>query len=67
MDNLEERFVHKDESGDGMKRHAEIDMLHLELARKIDRMLPDCREKSLALTKLEACKMWVNAGVSRRM
>ena len=25
--------------------------------------LPDCREKSLAITKLEECSMWANKGI----
>jgi hypothetical protein len=26
--------------------------------------LPDSREKSLAITKLQECRMWANAGIS---
>lgn len=31
----------------------------------IDELVPDSREKSLAMTKLEECVMWANAGIAR--
>ena len=31
----------------------------------IDGVVPDSREKSLAMTKLEECVMWANAGIAR--
>lgn len=36
-----------------------------ELAYLLDWLVPDSREKSLALTKLEECVMWANAGIAR--
>lgn len=36
----------------------------LEFAIAINR-LPESREKSLALTKLEECVMWANASIAR--
>ena len=36
-----------------------------ELAYLIDEISPDSREKSLAMTKLEECVMWANAGMAR--
>ena len=36
-----------------------------ELAYLIDDLVPDSREKSLALTKLEESVMWANAGIAR--
>lgn len=36
-----------------------------ELAYLIDELVPDSREKSLAMTKLEECVMWANAGIAR--
>ena len=36
-----------------------------ELAYLIDKLCPDSREKSLAMTKLEEASMWANASVAR--
>lgn len=36
-----------------------------ELAYLIDNLVPDSREKYLAMTKLEECTMWANAGIAR--
>ena len=38
----------------------------LMLALRIDKMCPESREKSLAITKLEECIMWANAAIARR-
>ena len=37
----------------------------LYLANQIDVSQPDSREKSLAITALEECVMWANAGIAR--
>lgn len=34
-------------------------------AKLVDNMCPDCREKSLAFTKIEEAVMWCNAGIAR--
>lgn len=36
-----------------------------DVANLVDAHVPDSREKSLALTKLEEAVMWANAGVAR--
>ena len=36
-----------------------------ELAYEFDRLCPESREKSLAVTKLEECVMWANASIAR--
>ena len=38
----------------------------LNLAIFIEGTVPDCREKELAITKLEEVIMWANAGIARR-
>jgi len=45
--------------------HQEIRNRCYELAEHINRTLPDCREKSLAITQLELAMFWANAGVAR--
>jgi len=37
----------------------------LALAELVDNSQPDSREKSLAITALEECVMWANAGIAR--
>jgi len=36
-----------------------------ELAYLIEELVPQSREQSLAMTKLEECTMWANAGIAR--
>lgn len=36
-----------------------------ELAYLIDKHCPNCREKALAMTKLEESVMWSNASIAR--
>lgn len=36
-----------------------------ELAYLIQNLVPPSREQSLAITKLEECSMWANAGIAR--
>lgn len=36
-----------------------------ELAYLVDGLVPASREQSLAITKLEECVMWANAGIAR--
>ena len=36
-----------------------------ELAYLIQELVPPSREQSLAMTKLEECSMWANAGIAR--
>lgn len=37
-----------------------------ELAELIEQVVPEGREKSLALTKTEEAMFWANAGISRK-
>jgi hypothetical protein len=36
-----------------------------ELAYMIENIVPNSREKSVAITHLETCVMWANAGIAR--
>ena len=42
-----------------------IRTLAKELALEIDEVVPEGREKSLAITKLEEAVFWANAGIAR--
>lgn len=46
----------------GIKDIEEIKSVIIALDATINRVLPDGREKSLALTKLEECRMWAVKG-----
>lgn len=45
--------------------HASVRQHCLELAKFINKKVPEGREKSLAITKLEEVMMWANAGIAR--
>jgi hypothetical protein len=45
--------------------HSYVRARHASLAHDLERDLPACRERSLALTKLEESMMWANAAIAR--
>lgn len=63
---LENRFkFHEKSRHDNAESHAEVRDGCLQLAKRIDALVPDGREKSLAITHLEDVMMWSNAGLAR--
>lgn len=64
-DDIRNRFTYHPPKGDQAVRYSSIRIEALELARVIDDLAPDSREKSLALTKLEEAVMWANASIAR--
>lgn len=50
------------------KRNAHTSMRESckQTALRINEAMPDCREKSTAITKLEEAMMWANAGLARQ-
>lgn len=47
--------------------HQKIRTLHLELAQQVNLRVPDGREKSIVMTKLEESMMWCNAAIARHV
>jgi len=45
--------------------HGSIRAACAQLAVQIHERLPECREKSLAITKIEEAMFWANAGLAR--
>jgi len=49
----------------GVDRHAALSAAAEEFMRVINNIVPEGREKSLAMTNAEQAKMWASAGVAR--
>lgn len=62
---LVNRFTHHPPFGDQPQRYETIRKRALDLARTINEFTPDSREKSLAITYLEATVMNANAAIAR--
>lgn len=60
------RFTYHSPSEDQTQRYQKLRSLAKDLAMLIDDAVPESREKSLAVTKLEEVVMWANAGIARR-
>jgi len=65
IEDLEKRFTYHPPKGDQVQRYDVIRKRILELAEFLDAFIPDSREKSLAITKLEEVVMWANAAIAR--
>jgi hypothetical protein len=62
---LADRFIYHPPSSAGKDRHADLSAKILAAALSLDVTCPPCREKSLAMTKLEEAKFWASAAVAR--
>jgi len=65
LERIEHDFTYHAPSGDQPQRYAKIRAMAKDLAIFLAENCPDGREKSTALTKLEECVMWANAGIAR--
>ena len=65
MNDLEKRFTYHNPSEENKAKHSKVNETLLAVAEVFNELLPDGREKSLALTKLEEAKMWSNASIAR--
>ena len=62
---IENRFTYHQPKGDQTDRYGEIRSQARQLAIAIAELVPDSREKSVAMTNLEQAVMWANAGIAR--
>lgn len=62
---LEKRFTYHKPTPEKAEKFPLIRNKAKELAYLIEELVPNGREKSLAITKLEEVVMWSNAGISR--
>lgn len=66
-DKIEERFTYFAETREGAKRKSIATDKVIELAQDLDELVPDGREKSIMLTKLEEAKMWAISAIARNI
>lgn len=63
---IQHRFkFHPADTEHRQKRHETVRSLCLYLAENLNGLLPEGREKSLAITHLEETMMWANAAIAR--
>lgn len=62
---IENNFSYHKPTGDQPEKYELIRAIGREFAYSIDSYVPNSREKSLAMTKLEEAVMWANAGIAR--
>ena len=65
ISDLENRFTYHAPKEGQPKKYEDIRAKGLELARLLDELCPDSREKSLAITSLEESVMWANSSIAR--
>lgn len=63
---IENRFTYHQPKAEDVKKFPMIRDMAKDLAYIIDELVPNGREKSLAMTKLEEVVMWANAGIARK-
>ena len=62
---LENRFSYLPPTRNQVPKYEEIRGRALEMAKFLEKVCPDGREKALALTKLEEMVSWANASIAR--
>ena len=65
LEDLENRFTYHAPGAAKASSHAFVREACGKLALVVEEALPDCREKSLAITKIEEAMFWANAGIAR--
>jgi len=64
-EDIENRFTYHAPKDGQPEIYQDIRTLAKELALDINEFVPEGREKSLAITKLEEATFWANAGIAR--
>lgn len=64
-DNLVNRFTYHAPDDTRVQKHEQIRSECLDMADLLNELLPEGREKSLAITHLEEVMMWSNAAIAR--
>lgn len=64
-EDLINRFNYHSPDEEKAKAHANVRATLLWAASLINELIPEGREKSLAVTKLEEAMFWANAGLAR--
>lgn len=66
INDLENRFIfHPATNEDTRDRHERVRSICLATAEILTAIVPEGRELSLAITKLEETMFWANAGIAR--
>lgn len=65
VDEISKRFTYHQPKDRQPEKYQDIRARAREFAEKIAELVPDSREQSLAITKLEEVVMWANAGIAR--
>lgn len=65
IEDINNRFVYHAPDEDDVSDHEEVRAECRSLALHLNLILPDGREKSLALTHLEEVMFWSNAAIAR--
>ena len=66
LDRIESDFTYHPPTADQGERYVKMRTTAKQLAHIIVELVPEGRERSLALTKLEETVMWSNAGIARK-
>lgn len=65
LQDLQNRTSHHQLSDAGADRVLQVRALALDAAQAVADLVPEGRERSLALTKIEEMLFWANAGIAR--
>jgi hypothetical protein len=65
VDDIHRRFTYHKPTGNQAERYEQLRGEARRLALSITELCPHSRERSMALTELEACVMWANASIAR--